>query len=105
MRWSTASPPPPINPDVTTPSVSRSWAILRNNFRRMNRPTPDRIWLLVPVGMLYGLLALLPIGLIVQFSFADGASHYADVLGSHLLLRVVQNTVAISLITTIIALL
>jgi ABC-type spermidine/putrescine transport system permease subunit I len=71
----------------------------------MNRPAPDRIWLLVPVGMLYGVLALLPMGLIVQFSFTDGAAHYADVLGSHLLLHVVQNTVTISLITTIIALL
>jgi ABC-type spermidine/putrescine transport system permease subunit I len=47
----------------------------------------------------------LPLGLIVQFSFEGGDAHYADVLDSPLLARVVQNTVVISLITTLVALL
>lgn len=71
----------------------------------MNSPRPDRLWLLLPVGLLYGVLAVLPLGLIVQFSFEGGDAHYTDVLGSPLLARVVQNTVVISLITTLVALL
>jgi ABC-type spermidine/putrescine transport system permease subunit I len=64
-----------------------------------------RTWLLLPVGLLYGALTLLPLGIIVRFSLADGGSHYAAVLNSRLLSRVVQNTVVISLITTLVALL
>lgn len=70
----------------------------------MSRRTLGRIWLLLPLGLLYGLLALLPLGLIVRFSVADGGRHYATVLQSRLLSRVVQNTVVISLITTVVAL-
>lgn len=65
----------------------------------------DRIWPLLPIAVLYGLLAVLPLGLIVRFSLADGGEHYATVLRSPLLLRVVANTVVISLTTTALALL
>ncbi len=66
---------------------------------------PGRIWLLLPVGLLYGGLIVMPIGMILRFSFGEGGGHYATVLHSRLLVRVVQNTVVISLITTIVALL
>jgi ABC-type spermidine/putrescine transport system permease subunit I len=66
---------------------------------------PDRAWLLLPVGLLYGALTLVPIGIIVWVSLGDGGGHYAAVLQSRLLLRVVQNTVVISLTTTAVALL
>jgi ABC-type spermidine/putrescine transport system permease subunit I len=61
-------------------------------------------WLLLPVGVLYGGLTLLPLGLIVRFSLVDGGEHYAAVLRSRLLSRVAQNTVVISVITTVVAL-
>jgi ABC-type spermidine/putrescine transport system permease subunit I len=57
----------------------------------------NRIWLLLPVGVLYGLLTLVPLGLMARFSLEDGGTHYAAVLGSRLLSRVMQNTVIISL--------
>jgi putative spermidine/putrescine transport system permease protein len=71
----------------------------------MSRRAPDRIWLLLPVGLLYGCLTLVPLGLIVRFSLDDDGAHYAAVLHSRLLSRVAQNTVVISLITTVVALL
>ena len=74
-----------------------------NNGSTARRPL-GRSWLLLPVGLLYGGLTLLPLGLIVRFSLADGGEHYATVLHSRLLLRVVQNTVVISLMTTAVAL-
>jgi ABC-type spermidine/putrescine transport system permease subunit I len=64
----------------------------------------DQRWLLLPVGILYGGLTLLPLGLILRFSLTDGVEHYAAVLQSHLLLRVLGNTAAISVLTTLIAL-
>jgi ABC-type spermidine/putrescine transport system permease subunit I len=72
--------------------------------RLTTRPALGRTWLLLPVGLLYGALALLPLGIIVRFSLAGGGEHYAAVLRSRLLSRVVQNTVVISLITTVVAL-
>jgi ABC-type spermidine/putrescine transport system permease subunit I len=71
----------------------------------MSSHATDRIWLLLPVGLLYGCLTLVPLGLIVQFSLDDDGAHYAAVLHSRLLSRVAQNTVVISLITTAVALL
>lgn len=65
----------------------------------------NKSWLLLPVGVLYGLLTFLPLGLILRFSLEDGGAHYMAVLHSRLLTRVVQNTVVISLITTVVALL
>jgi ABC-type spermidine/putrescine transport system permease subunit I len=60
-------------------------------------------WLLLPVGLLYGALALLPIGVILRLGLTDGGAPLRTVLHSPLLLRVTENTVVISLLTTIIA--
>jgi putative spermidine/putrescine transport system permease protein len=63
----------------------------------------SQLWLLLPVGLLYGLLAVMPLVLILQSSFSGGLDHYRKVLSSTLLLRVAENTAAISLATTVIA--
>jgi len=62
-------------------------------------------WLLLPVGLLYGALALLPIGVILRLGLTDGGAPLRTVLHSPLLLRATENTVVISLLTTIIAVL
>jgi putative spermidine/putrescine transport system permease protein len=90
---------------ISTCSTRSMIALPRGLRSAMNKIAPDRLWLLLPVGLLYGLLAVLPIGLIVRFSFDNGAEHYDEVLQSPLLLRAAENTVVISLITTIVALL
>ena len=61
------------------------------------------VWLLLPVALLYCIFAVLPIGMILKYSLADGGSHYRAVLRSPLLLRITENTVIISLTTTVIA--
>jgi ABC-type spermidine/putrescine transport system permease subunit I len=61
--------------------------------------------LLLPLLVLYGAMVLLPLGITLYLSAADGGAHYAAVLQSRLLLRVAQNTAVISLITTVVALL
>jgi ABC-type spermidine/putrescine transport system permease subunit I len=63
------------------------------------------VWLLLPVGLLYGALALLPIGVILRLGLTDGAAPLRAVLHSPLLLRATENTVVISLLTTVFALL
>jgi ABC-type spermidine/putrescine transport system permease subunit I len=61
--------------------------------------------LLLPLMVLYGAMVLLPLGITLYLSAADGGAHYVAVLQSRLLLRVAQNTAVISLITTVVALL
>jgi ABC-type spermidine/putrescine transport system permease subunit I len=68
------------------------------------RRSPGRSWLLLPVALLYGLLIVVPFGIILWFSLSDGGAPYVAVLQSRLLLRVVQNTLVISMITTLVAL-
>lgn len=62
-------------------------------------------WLLLPAVLLYGGLALLPLATIVRLSLSDGGAHYLEVLRGPLLWHAARNTVAISLSTTVIALL
>jgi ABC-type spermidine/putrescine transport system permease subunit I len=62
-------------------------------------------WLLLPVGLLYGALALLPIGVILRLGLSDGGAPLRLVLRSPLLLRAAENTVVISLVTTVVAVL
>jgi ABC-type spermidine/putrescine transport system permease subunit I len=62
-------------------------------------------WLLLPAGLLYGGLALLPIATLLRLSLSDGGSHYASLWEGRLLWRAATNTVVISLMTTAIALL
>jgi len=61
-------------------------------------------WLMAPLAVLYGIFALLPLGLILRFSVANGFENFRNVLDSPLLLRVATNTIVISLATTAIAL-
>jgi ABC-type spermidine/putrescine transport system permease subunit I len=62
-------------------------------------------WLLLPAGLLYGALALLPIGVILRLGLTDGGVAFRTVLRSKLLLRATENTVVISLLTTLVAVL
>lgn len=62
-------------------------------------------WLLLPVALLYGALALLPIGVILRLGLTDGGAPLRTVLRSPLLLRATENTVVISLLTTVVAVL
>jgi len=64
----------------------------------------DFAWLIVPLAILYGAFALLPLGMILRFSVANGFENFRNVLDSPLLLRVSINTLVISLATTAIAL-
>jgi len=64
----------------------------------------DFLWLIVPLAILYGIFALLPLGIILRFSVSDGFENFRSVLDSPLLLRVATNTLVISLTTTAIAL-
>jgi ABC-type spermidine/putrescine transport system permease subunit I len=64
----------------------------------------DFAWLIVPLAILYGAFALLPLGMILRFSVANGFENFRNVLHSPLLLRVAINTLVISVATTAIAL-
>jgi ABC-type spermidine/putrescine transport system permease subunit I len=64
----------------------------------------DSLWLLAPVGFLYGIFALVPFALIIRFAAADSGEHFLTVLRSRLLLRAAANTLVISLLTTAVAL-
>jgi ABC-type spermidine/putrescine transport system permease subunit I len=61
-------------------------------------------WLIAPLAVLYGIFALLPLGMILRFSVANGFESFRNVLESRLLLRVATNTLVISLTTTVITL-
>ncbi len=69
------------------------------------RPRLGASILLLPSGVLYGGLMLLPALAILREGFADGGARLAAVLQSRLLWRAAQNTLAVSLITTGIAVL
>ncbi len=87
-------------------------------FPRAREPTPKahalfvgkriargRLLLLLPVAALYGLLMASPLILILRLSVGDGLEHYRAVLRSPVLGRVVENTVVISAMTTVVAVL
>ncbi|HLI10795.1 MAG TPA: ABC transporter permease [Alphaproteobacteria bacterium] len=65
----------------------------------------SRLWLLLPIGIVYGALAVVPLVLIVRFSLVGGLTQYREVLSSPLLAHIVENTVVISITTTVIAVL
>src|SRR5260221_428017 len=62
------------------------------------------VWLMLPLMTLYGMFALLPLGMILRFSIADGLENFRGVLASPLLLRAAGNTLVISLTTTAVTL-
>ena len=64
----------------------------------------DSLWLLAPVGVLYGLFAVIPFALIIRYAVAGRGEHFLTVLQNRLLLRAATNTVVISLMTTVVAL-
>jgi ABC-type spermidine/putrescine transport system permease subunit I len=61
-------------------------------------------WLMAPLAILYGIFALLPLGMIFRFSVTNGLENFRNVLDSPLLLRVATNTLVISLTTTAVTL-
>ena len=75
------------------------------SFKRSPAARRSPAWLLAPVALLYGALALLPIGVILRLGLSDGGAPLRTVLRSPLLLRATENTVVISLLTTIVAVL
>jgi ABC-type spermidine/putrescine transport system permease subunit I len=62
------------------------------------------VWLILPLAVLYGIFALLPLGMILRFSVANGFGNFRAVLDSPLLPRVATNTLVISLTTTAVTL-
>lgn len=63
------------------------------------------LWLLAPLATIYGSAALLPLGTVVGFSVQHGLSTFRAVLISPLIVRAAVNTLVISTITTLVALL
>jgi len=72
--------------------------------RQRRRLPADRLFLLLPIAVLYGLLLVAPIAFIVETSFSAGLDHYRGVIETPLLWRVIENTVVISATTTFVAL-
>jgi ABC-type spermidine/putrescine transport system permease subunit I len=66
----------------------------------LERMAGSRVWLLLPVIILYGLLFCVPLILIAKLSLSDAFAHYREVLSSPILGRIVANTIAISALTT-----
>jgi ABC-type spermidine/putrescine transport system permease subunit I len=61
-------------------------------------------WLIAPLAVLYGMFALLPLGMVLRFSLTNGFENFRSVLGNPLLLRVATNTIVIGLTTTAVTL-
>lgn len=59
------------------------------------------VWLLAPAAALYGAMGLFPLIAIIRMSFSEGLDAYARVLGDPLLRPTLVNTLAISLETTL----
>jgi ABC-type spermidine/putrescine transport system permease subunit I len=79
-------------------------SLRRARYGDHDRRARDFAWLIAPLAILYCAFALLPLGLILRFSVANGFENFRNVLDSPLLLRVAANTLVISLATTAIAL-
>jgi ABC-type spermidine/putrescine transport system permease subunit I len=74
------------------------------SLRRRRLVRSDRLLLLLPIAVLYGLLMLAPLSFIVETSFSAGLDHYRGALASPVLWWVIENTVVISATTTLVAL-
>ncbi len=61
--------------------------------------------LLLPATILYVCLMLLPLAAILKYGFAGGGRRFTTLLGGRLLWRAAENTLVISLMTTVIAVL
>lgn len=63
----------------------------------------SRLWLLLPIVALDAVLFLVPLGLMAKTGIADGADAYRELVDSALVKPIVVNTVVISTITTLVA--
>lgn len=84
-------------PAAMTSSTIRKTAAVRHHL--------PAHWLFLPIGLLYGGLALLPLAIILRLSVSEGTTHYAALWEGRLLWRATTNTVVISLTTTAVSLL
>jgi ABC-type spermidine/putrescine transport system permease subunit I len=84
--------------------VALSTAEATASRRKGKRLRADRLLLLLPIAVLYGLLMLAPLSFIAETSFSAGLGHYRGVLETPVLWRVIENTVVISATTTLVAL-
>lgn len=71
--------------------------------RILGRKLASRYWLLLPIASMTLLLLFLPLALMAQTSFSAGSDSYKRVLGSPLLEPVVVNTIFISIMTAVVA--
>lgn len=62
------------------------------------------LWLLAPIAVVYGSVALVPLGISVGLSVQHGLASFRTVLASPLIVRVAINTLVISATTTVLAL-
>ncbi len=69
----------------------------------LKRFSPGQSFLLIPLICLYGALAVLPIAIILKMSFENGTGSFAKLFSSSLFRRAAENTVAISVETTLIS--
>lgn len=60
-------------------------------------------FLLLPVGLIYGGLFLLPIIIVFKMSMESGGASFAKLFASNVFIRTVENTVVISMVTTAVA--
>lgn len=82
-----------------------SEAIASNTTHRgRSRWTLSPVWLLVPAIALYGAMGVFPLSNIVQMSFSEGIGAYTRILTDPLLRPTLENTVVISVETTLAAL-
>ena len=79
-------------------------AVLSSRRARPDYHSGASAWLILPLTVLYGFFALLPLGMILRFSVANGFENFRIVIASPLLLRVAANTIVISLTTTAVTL-
>jgi ABC-type spermidine/putrescine transport system permease subunit I len=86
--------------------MKRTIRVMKANLslHRARRDGDTSAWLIAPLAVLYGMFALLPLGMILRFSLTNGFENFRSVLTSPLLLRVATNTIVISLTTTAITL-
>ncbi len=84
--------------------MTREWPTRLGGLGRgLGRTLGSRYWLLLPIVSMILLLLFLPLALIAHTSLSSGSDSYGRVLGSPLLEPIVVNTVFISTITAVLA--
>jgi ABC-type spermidine/putrescine transport system permease subunit I len=98
------NPAHPQSPTGHDPEGHTAPALISPTFPTLPlRTVRRRAPLLLPAGVLYGLLMVLPLVLVLRLSLTDSLTDYGHVLESRLLGRVVENTLVIGVLTTLIA--